>query len=427
MFFDARGNLFTGGPNGVAVFDKSGASQVYGTGTSTFPVVSYNAANNQFALTLGGFNDPMHLGSSPLIYRAADFNVPAPSTATWNEDADGNWSDGSRWDHGAAPNGVDQQAVFGNAITAPRTVTLDLPVTLGTLSMDSSQKYTVSGASALTMQVSAAIAAINVTGGGHEIATPVVLASDTDITLQNASDTLTVSGPVSGGGTLSKEGNGSLTITGPNTYAGNTAIDGGRLRFQIASGVAIVGAEATVTIAPGATLELAGAVSALGAAGGNRARVINDSAAPGLIVSGTNQAVGGIDGAGATMVNGGSDLSADHINQTALVIGGSATSFARLTIAPSDASGNPLDAGASAMILANSLTPMSPFGEGIDLTPAIAEPKAARAFDGVSLTSVPGVGMNPVTVPEPSSCALLILAIVALLAGTKCHTSISDI
>ncbi|HEV3417589.1 MAG TPA: autotransporter-associated beta strand repeat-containing protein, partial [Pirellulales bacterium] len=315
------------------------------------------------------------------------------------------------------PNGIDQQAVLGNATSAPRTVTLDLPVVLGTLSMGSSQKYTVSGASALTMQVSASIAAIDVTGGSHEIAAPVVLASDTDITVQNAADMLTISGPVGGSGTLSKEGSGSLAITGPNTYAGNTAVDGGRLRFKIASGTATVAAGATATIAPGATLELAGAVSALGTAGGNRAHVVNDSAVSGLIVSGTNQVVGGIDGSGVTTVSAGGDLTADHINQSALVIGGSATSFARVTIAPSDASGNPLDAGASTINLADSLTSTAPFGEGIDSAATITESGAVHSVAPISMTTVSGAGMNPITVPEPSSCALLIVAIVTLLAS----------
>ena len=38
MFFDARGNLFVGGPNGVAVFNASGASQFYGTGPDSFAI-----------------------------------------------------------------------------------------------------------------------------------------------------------------------------------------------------------------------------------------------------------------------------------------------------------------------------------------------------------------------------------------------------
>ena len=87
MFLDARGKLFVGGPDGVTVFDPTGAAQSYSTGPSTFPVVFRNATNDQFSLTLGGFSDPMNLGSSPRIYLAADFTVPVPTAIAWTGDA----------------------------------------------------------------------------------------------------------------------------------------------------------------------------------------------------------------------------------------------------------------------------------------------------------------------------------------------------
>jgi hypothetical protein len=68
----------------------------------------------------------------------------------------------------------------------------------------------------------------------------------------------------------------------------------------------------------------------------------NSSAAAGLLVSGTNKVVGNIDGSGTTQVNAGSDLTANHIIQNSLLIGGVAGSPALVTIAASDASGNPL-------------------------------------------------------------------------------------
>ena len=141
----------------------------------------------------------------------------------------------------AAPNGIDQGALLSGAITAPRTIALDAPVTLGSLTIDSPQKYLVGGPNALTMQVARRIATIDVATGSHEIAAPLILASDTDITVTNAADTLTLSGGVGGSGMLSKEGSGTLTISGANSYTGNTAVDGGKLRFQIATGSAIGG------------------------------------------------------------------------------------------------------------------------------------------------------------------------------------------
>src|SRR5262249_10858110 len=53
---------------------------------------------------------------------------------------------------------------------------------------------------------------------------------------------------------------------------------------------------------------------------------------------------GGIDGAGTVAVNTASSLTTGHIIQSSLVIGGTAGTLAVVTIAASDASGNPLTA-----------------------------------------------------------------------------------
>jgi autotransporter-associated beta strand protein len=406
MFFDARGNLFAGGPDGVTVFNASGAGQLYGTGPSTFPVVMHNSVNDQFSLTLNGVNDPMNLGFSPRIYRTDDFGVPALAAVSWNGDAGGNWSDGSRWSKAAPPNGIDQVATLAGSVAGPVTVMLDVPVTLGTLTLNGPHSYRLSGPNALTMQVSGTIAAINVGSGNHEIAAPFVLASSSDITVANSADILTIGGGISGSGMLSKEGNGTLAITGPNTYTGNTAIDAGRLRFQIASGSPTVATGMVVIVAPGATLELAGTISALADASGNRAQIVNDSTAAGIIVSGANQVVGAIDGCGRTTINAGGDLTADHISQSALLIGGTAADPAKLTIAPASD-------GLSIALIAN-LAPPGPLGEGLDSTGAFSGPAGfdfSSAPSWVALAAEP----NSASVPEPTSLALALTTLVALL------------
>ena len=63
--------------------------------------------------------------------------------------------------------------------------------------------------------------------------------------------------------------------------------------------------------------------------------------------AGTLTLGGGIEGAGNLTVNSGSELTTGHINQNALVIGGAAGSPATVTIAASDATGDPLAAGAT--------------------------------------------------------------------------------
>jgi hypothetical protein len=59
-------------------------------------------------------------------------------------------------------------------------------------------------------------------------------------------------------------------------------------------------------------------------------------------VTGTYQHVGNIDGDGTTQIKSGSDLAANRIIQSALVMGGNGERLSLVTIAASDASGNPL-------------------------------------------------------------------------------------
>ena len=74
---------------------------------------------------------------------------------------------------------------------------------------------------------------------------------------------------------------------------------------------------------------LAGTTSSLSnpTAAADRVHVINNSTQAGgggLKVTGTNQQTGAIDGTGDTVVSAGASLTANHIVQSSLVIGGSA-------------------------------------------------------------------------------------------------------
>jgi hypothetical protein len=184
----------------------------------------------------------------------------------------------------------------------------------------------------------------------------------------------------------------------------------GTLKFNVSS-ASNVGAAAVATIASGATLELAGTVSALGMAGGNRASIVNNSSAPGLVVSGSHQVVGAIDGSGTTQINAGSDLTANHIIQSALVIGGAAGSPGLVTIDASDASGNPLEGFA---VPATSLASESPLTDGSNLGKSMAD-----GFNGVSATSPlapfnSSSAIGTASVPEPSSMTLIAIGCLAV-------------
>ncbi len=231
----------------------------------------------------------------------------------------------------------------------------------------------------------------------------VVSISGNDVlTIDQATNT-SFGGTVWNSGTLIKSGAGTLEITGTPTLSDLSSIQvtGGGLRLNVASGSPSIGSGVVATVSSGATLELAGSVSAV-ANGPNRVNITNNSSAPGILVSGTNQQVGSIDGSGTTQVNAGSDLTANHIIQGALVIGGTSKNPGLVTIDASDASGNPLASlavlggPASATSLGAGSNLADPLGDTTNSDP-IAD---APPFDS-SVTAAPAV------VPEPSSLFLL--------------------
>jgi hypothetical protein len=180
-------------------------------------------------------------------------------------------------------------------------------------------------------------------------------------------DALVVSGqPLLQGGTLQVAWpTTSTTLTGAplNLYTGGTAavpiiagttsgnsggtsitVNGGILRFNPSSQPVTVGTGVTGTITSGTTLELAGTTSNLSNAGTGSNRVV---------VLNQQPSVGTTGGAGTLTNNAGSELTANHIVQGALIINGDQRPPPLVTIPSSDWSGNPLSS-------AGSLTPAQP-------------------------------------------------------------------
>ena len=257
------------------------------------------------------------------------------------------------------------------------------------------------------------------TATAQTISAPITLASGLNIA-QNSGGVFTIAGPLNdaSGKQINVSGSGTTAITGSINLGNATALSiggTGKLRFGLTSGAATIGTGVTAAVNNSATLELAGTVSGL-SNGSNRANITNNSSAPGLLVSGTHQQVGNIAGSGTTQVNAGSDLTANHIVQSALIIGGTATSHGLVTIAASDASGNPLgQSGGSA--LGVSLAPSGPFGAaGIGLVGMNSG--GDSELTSLSPSSSDGSG-NPSSVPEPSTLLLILLAIMSLIGRSR--------
>jgi autotransporter-associated beta strand protein len=309
-----------------------------------------------------------------------------------------------------------------NTYTGGTTVTSGTLVTSGTGTLGSgSLEVDGNGVSASVVSVQNNLAVPSLTGSvsGSGSATVNVGAGNT-LTLNAASGTATFAGSVAlaagatanSGGTLTKSGGSAQVFTGAPQLGNNSVLNvgGGSLKFNVATGSATVGAGVTANVTGAATLELANAVSALSDGTAAHSAQINNSstAAAGLLVSGAGsvQRVGGIDGIGTTQVNSGNRLTANHIVQGSLVIGGTSTSAALVTIDASDASGNPL-AGSDGFALAGSLTPTAPFASGGPSSPDLLT-AGGSSSSGSSLSGVnPSVGLS--AVPEPSSVLLLIL------------------
>jgi fibronectin-binding autotransporter adhesin len=245
------------------------------------------------------------------------------------------------------------------------------------------------------------------------------VAAGATLTLAGPGETLISSGALSlaattaaGSAALNVNGPGTAEIDSPSTLgAGSSlAINGGTLRFNLTAGSPMIGSGVTASVSSGGTLELAGTISAL-ANGSSRVDIVNNSTAAGVVVTGTGQLVGGIDGAGDVHVTAGADLTANHIIQNALIIGGTDSSPALVTIAASDGSGSPLVAVSNP--ISSSAIPHSPsFAAGALGGNSLLS--ANNPISAVSLAGSEAVGVasfnseSGASVPEPSSLAMIV-------------------
>ncbi|HEX3356350.1 MAG TPA: hypothetical protein VHS31_05145 [Tepidisphaeraceae bacterium] len=162
--------------------------------TLTFGATAFAVHNGRIILAgdYGGQNDSF----------LATLDVPSAPTA-WNQSTGGTWGVAANWTQ-ELPTGDGEYATLGNKISADATISLAQDTTIGHLFLNSSNHYTLQGPGTLHLQ-SALTPEISDLGGNHTINVPITVASDLagangtfpslNMTVTNASDTLTIAGP----------------------------------------------------------------------------------------------------------------------------------------------------------------------------------------------------------------------------------------
>lgn len=138
-------------------------------------------------------------------------------------------------------------AAGGTLLNEGATLRLELPN--GAAITNESLTFAYSG---LTGQTNNLILVVGVVSNAWT--GPVTLLTPAQVRVENAFGTFVISGPISGPGSLEKQGSGYLVLAGANanTYSGETKVTGGVLRLQKPNGVQ---ATSNLTVHPDARLE----------------------------------------------------------------------------------------------------------------------------------------------------------------------------
>jgi autotransporter-associated beta strand protein len=201
------------------------------------------------------------------------------------------WDNAANWSAGYRPGTAETIAVFAPFLgTVGQTISLDADQTVGQLAFVNSVagggSFTISqgAAGTLTLDNGSAGASIRSAYGDNRISAPVLLNDALTVEVASGSS-VELSGAIGqtgGARGLTKNGNGVLTLSGANTYAGPTTVNAGTLRLNHAgsthaASVLAVNAGATLDVRSSVTvdsLSFVGAATANISASGTSARLL---------------------------------------------------------------------------------------------------------------------------------------------------------
>ncbi|MBC7155873.1 MAG: autotransporter-associated beta strand repeat-containing protein, partial [Rhodobacteraceae bacterium] len=197
------------------------------------------------------------------------------SVSTWSDptgggvwDSNGNWDDPSIGPNDV-PDGIGDLAIIPDAVGGPHTIDLEAgSFTVNALSLGSD--FILSNGT-LTLGGTTPQITYTAASGQSRLASTLSVVLNAGTTADVAAGgTLIVDGVVSGAGALAKAGDGTLVLTGVNTYAGGTTLGAGTLRLGAFGGT-------PATLGTGALLLDGGVFEVTdGAAGATTFTVTND-------------------------------------------------------------------------------------------------------------------------------------------------------
>jgi fibronectin-binding autotransporter adhesin len=239
------------------------ATDLGGTTEGDYVVIDYTGPGlddatvyNNFSVNGGGLfvytiiNDKTN---SDIVLRLTRGNLPQ-----WNVDGNGSWGAMANW-LGNIPNGTTAAANFLGKITGPRTVTLDVNRTIGTMNFDNANTYTIAGnGTILTVGDSTHAGLINVeAGGNHVISSFAFFGGNSTLNIKGGL-TLANDWAILANKSLTKDGVGTLTITGSQSHVAGAS-------FTVARGRVNLNTNAGVGTPTGAILALSVAGNAANA------------------------------------------------------------------------------------------------------------------------------------------------------------------
>ena len=253
-------NLAT--PITLAATDAEGSALSYvivtaptsGTLSGTAPALTYTPANNYIGTD--SFTFKVNDGTSDSAEATVSLTVTALNY-TWNTAVAGNWSEGSKWTAGS---GSPSSAGFGGYVlnfNAAGTYSATNDLSAGFLL----NRINFGGSSVTLAGNRLALSANGITlpqvnqnsSSAATISTHLSLAANTTFG-GGGGGALTLSGIISGGGTLTKTSSGDLTLSGVNTYTAGTTVSSGTFTLGNKNGCGT----GSLTLAAGTTFQQSG-------------------------------------------------------------------------------------------------------------------------------------------------------------------------